>query len=215
MQELLRRLLAAGALGLAAQAAHADVLDFEDLSGTQYFGASYHGFNFGNLDPATNDWYWSDIVAAPFTARSGSTSVATDFLLYANLPFEAASGISAATPFVFSGAWFAGEALNADGSAARVQFQLYRQGALVFTSATSAALSDAPQFLASGYGGVIDTVVVTGPQGYFVMDDFIYAPVPEPSAALLAVVGLPLLGAALRRKRARAMQAHQTQGEQA
>lgn len=215
MQELLRHVVAAAALGLSVQAAPADVLDFEDLAGTQYFAASYHGFNFGSLDPATNDWYWSDVVASPFTAHSGSTSVATDYSLYTGLPFEAASGISSATPFVFAGAWFAGESLNADGSAARVAFQLFRQGALVFSSATSAALSDAPVFHASGYSGVIDTVVISGPQGYFVMDDFIYAPVPEPAAGLLAALGLPLLGAALRRSRARATQGNKVQGEQA
>lgn len=215
MQELLRHLVVAGALGLSLQAAHADVLDFEDLTGTQYFGAGYHGFNFGNLDPATNDWYWSDAVALPFTAHSGSTSVATDYSLYAGLPFEAAGGISSATPFVFSGAWFAGEALNADGSSARVQYQLFRQGALVHTSATSAALSGSPLFHVSGYSGVIDTVVIAGPQGYFVMDDFVYAPVPEPAAALLAALGLPLLGAAVRRSRAHAAQCNQVQGEQA
>lgn len=213
MHALLRRPLTAIALGLCAHAAQAEVLDFDDLTGAGYFGTSYRGFSFGNLDPASNDWYWSDAPAAPYTPHSGTTSVATDHTHYAGLAFEAASRITAGQAFVFTGAWFAGEALAADGTVARLQYQLYHQGAQVHASALSDGLSAQPLFYASGYAGLVDTVVITGPQGYFVMDDFTYlaAPVPEPAGLLLTIAGLPLVAALARRQQRR----QSAQGEHA
>jgi hypothetical protein len=100
---------------------------------------------------------------------------------------------------VFDGAYFAGI------GGATVQYELYHDGQLVFTSA-SMDPSATPAFLASGYAGLVDAVVFNGPALYdVVMDDFTFHAqanaVPEPASAALMLAGLA--GCALLRRRNR------------
>ncbi len=192
-------LVSAAFLGLA-QAASASVLTFDDLpAGEAFFTSSYHGFNFGNNDPQTNPWFWSDYSPTPYTPFSSPTYVATDYTLYDGTPLKPTQAITSvgAVPFTFDGAYFAGFDT--------IEYQLSLGGNVVYTSsAPSAALSGTPIFVASGYAGQVDSVVIIGTQGYYVMDNFTYntAAVPEPASLALVSVGLLGLGAAMRRRKA-------------
>ena len=59
-------------------------------------------------------------------------------------------------------------------------------------------LSDTPAYLAAGWNGAIDAIVVSsGFQGSYVMDDLSFesaAPVPEPGSMTLMLAGLGLVG---------------------
>jgi len=63
-----------------------------------------------------------------------------------------------------------------------------------------------PQFLASGYNGLVETVDVVSPApDFYVMDDVTYhsgggGTVPEPSSWMLLGTGVMALGGAVRRK---------------
>jgi len=68
----------------------------------------------------------------------------------------------------FEGAWFSGLS-----GAAPVTFKLYDNGVLVHTSA-SVTPGRTPTWLASGYTGPVDTVVVSSPNQGYLMDDVTY-----------------------------------------
>lgn len=199
--------LAAAALATTVTAASAIELTFDDLTGTEGFTAPYNGFNFPYVQGPRGDgcncvgsWYWSDVnpVVSPYY-KSPFTSLSTDFEFITgsgyfygeSLPITTVSG-----PVRFDGAWFTSV------FEIEIRFHLYYQGALVANSAFLILPSERPAvFLSSGYAGPVDKITVEGYQGYFAMDNFTYAPVPEPgSYALLmaGVLGLGLIG----RKRA-------------
>lgn len=196
MKLLLRKVAAAVALVAALPAAQADVLNFDDLNSFGFFSAPYQGFSFGTLDSKTGAWLYDNVSTAPFVSKSPLSHVATDFHLYTpgNL-WEDAQAITSPVDFKFDGAWFSG--YN------KVKFKLYLNGGLVFTSGESAELSATPAFLASGYTGLVDAVVVSGEQGYYAMDDFTYntAVVPEPSTYALMALGLCAVGFVANRRR--------------
>jgi hypothetical protein len=191
MQTLLVSTLAAVALGTAALPAAATVLTFEDLApqvatGFDPMPQPYAGFSF-------NNWYFGPDPV--FTPASGTIDLFTDFA-DPNDPgayvITRNNAVSRAQAFVFDGAWFSGYS--------GVQFELWLGAALVHSSATLADAADAtpygPTFLASGYGGPVDRVVVAGVQGYFAMDDFSWrnaAAVPAPGTLLLVASALLLL----------------------
>ena len=181
--------------------AQAGVLTFEDLNPSpaayDAMPASYNGLSFSG-------WYFGpDTVYAP---ASGSIDLFTDYA-DPNDPgnyviTDSNNAVTSTIAFYFTGAYFSGYS--------GVTFELFKDGALV---ATSDSLPDSlgpnpygPTFLASGYAGLIDTVVVRGVQGYYAMDDFTFrldptAAVPEPASYALVLVALG--SAALARRRSR------------
>lgn len=186
------KLVCAFALATAlAPVAHAAVLTFDDLSpGTAFFTTDYQGFRFGTNDIATTAWFHTDAVSPFFTPSTPPTFVATDFTLYSGDEFEETQPISRMVDFIFNGAAFSGFD--------RVRFDLYLDGKLVHTSANSPELGSVPVFVASGYGGLVDAVVVRGTQGFYAMDNFTFN-VPEPDTYVLVALAL-LTAGAMRRK---------------
>lgn len=184
-----KRFLAAAPLLLAVLApAYATVLTFEDLdpSPASYdvMPATYNGFSFAG-------WYFGPDTF--YTPASGTIDLFTDYFNGDPNLFviTQSPSITSVAKFYFDGAWFSGYS--------GVTFELFRDGALVHTSTTLPDAADVdpygPVLLASGYSGLIDEIRVTGVQGYFALDDFTYrrdavVSVPEPSALLLAALGL-------------------------
>lgn len=181
--------------------AHAStVLTFENLDSSpaayDVVPTPYQGLIF-------TGWYFG--VDTLYKPASGLIDLFTDYADPAN-PFDyvitnSNNRITSATPFIFDGAWFSGYS--------GVTFELWKGSSLV---ATSASLPDAPGvdpydpvFLASGYAGEVDTVVVSGVQGYYAMDDFTFHrastnAVPEPASAALAILGVGMAGWMRRRQ---------------
>ncbi len=176
------------------------VLTFEDLDSSpaayDVVPTSYQGLAF-------TGWYFG--VDTLYKPASGLIDLFTDYADPTNpsdyVITNSNNRITSATPFIFDGAWFSGYS--------GVTFELWSGGALV---ATSASLPDAPGvdpydpvFLPSGYAGEVDTVVVSGVQGYYSMDDFTFHQastnaVPEPASAALALLGVGMAGWMRRRR---------------
>jgi hypothetical protein len=186
MHSFIRNFAASAAIALCAPFASATVLNFDDLVGPDGF-AAVPG-NYGGVDWSGAGLNVFTAESAPFTAHSGAGRVTTDFTDGGPV----ASTIRFLAPTVFEGAWFAG---YADSS---VRFDLYLAGQLV-ASSTSLQLSDAPAFLAAGWGSVVDQVVVSSlVQGSYVMDDWTFdtaAEVPEPGSLALLLAGFGMAGA--------------------
>ena len=159
-----------------------------DLMPSPYGGLNWSGFYFG--------------IDTVYTPASGVIDLFTD---YADPSDPAAyvitrnNAITAASPFRFDGASFSGYS--------GVTFELYWNGSLVHTSDrlpdAPGAIPYAPTFLASGYSGEVDKVVVVGVQGYYSMDDLEYTalPVPEPTSFALIGIGLIAVGALTRSRK--------------
>lgn len=185
LQFRLAHAAAAVALACVAQAGNASVLNFDDLTSTtlpDWFTADYHGFKFGTNNTATTAWFFTDEVSPFYTPTSGKQYISTDFSIHNGGLFEATQSITSATDFVFNGAYFTG--------GDQVRYQLYNNGVLKHTSADSALLDNSPVFVASGYNGLVDEIVILGTQGFYALDDLTYN-VPEPtSLALVLLAGV-------------------------
>lgn len=189
--------LLAGAM-LLPTASQAEVLTFEDLPGfLRYFTLDYRGFKFGNNNANSNAWFYDTNNSPYYLAHSGRKFALTDRFLYPDPPQSLVATMPITNPvdFKFDGAWFSG--------AEWISYKLYNNGQLVHTSAPSAELGPAPIYVASGYGGLVDSVVILGTNGYYVMDDFTYnTPVPESSTWAMMAAGLLAMGALWRRRAA-------------
>lgn len=187
-----------GALFLSwSMPAQAKVISFEDLGpGAQFVLSSEDAFDFGTNNIFDTAWFYSDQANGVYQSHSGSTFLATDASLYTGQSYEAAQAITRSTPFIFDGAYFSG--------LSDVGYELYLDTKLVFASKTATKVSPSATFIASGYKGAADSVVIMGKQGYFALDDFTYhnvvTSVPEPTSWLLLIVGFGAMGATLRRQ---------------
>jgi hypothetical protein len=182
--------MAAGAmLSALASGASATVLAFDDI-GNDGFMTDVASGHYGGLDWSAGDWFAYSEPQDPYNAHSGEFRLASGFG-----DDDGATAIRFDTSAVFQGAWFSG----LDG--ALVTFDLYYQGTQVGTSATLDP-GAAPQFLASGYAGLVDEVVVASPaQGSYTMDDFTFTQVvPEPAPLGLMLAGLAVVGLRARRR---------------
>lgn len=183
------------ALCLAAPAAQATVVTFDDLSGVGAVADGYGGITWGN------NWSHDVENGDPYNANSPfqrSYANAVDF----DTSFQATS-FSFLTDAVFGGAYFAGYGPSLGH--APVFFELFLDGLSMSISA-SLDVNAMPTFLGAGYSGLIDTVVVWGDAGYYVMDDVTYttaAPVPVPAALPMLLLALGGLGVVARRRRPR------------
>ena len=190
MIQLLRNIVLVASITVSTFTVQATVLTFEDIDPSpasfDMMPSPYSGFAFSG-------WlYGPDTL---YTPASGTIDLFTDYADPAD-PFAYVitvnNAISRATSFYFDGAWFSGYS--------GVTFDLYNSGSLVHTSGTipDAAGPDPylPTFLGSGYAGLIDTVKVSGVQGYYSLDDFTYRnaaatnDVPEPGILLLVALGV-------------------------
>lgn len=174
-----------------ASVVQAATLSFEDLNPSpasyDLMPSTYNGFNF-------TGWFFGPDTL--YTPGSGVIDLFTDYAdpsdPFAYVVTNSNNQISSSTAFVFDGATFSGYS--------GATFELWFGGSLVHTSTTLPDSPDAnpylPTFLASGYGGLVDKVVVSAVQGYYSMDDFTFqvasSSVPEPST--IALVMLSLLG---------------------
>ena len=192
MHRFIRNCAASAAIALCAPFASATVLNFDDIVGPDGY-AAVPG-NYGGVDWSQSGLSVFTSESAPFTAHSGAGRVTTDWIDGGPI----ASTIRFLTPTMFDGAWFSG---YSDSS---VRFDLYFAGQLVASSA-SLVLSDAPAFLAAGWGSAVDTVVVSsGFQASYVMDEWTFdsaAEVPEPGSLALLLAGLGLTVMRVRRAR--------------
>jgi len=185
MKSSIRALLAGAALVAWLPSAMATVLSFDDL--TQDGSLP---LNYGGLDWSAAGWTVFTTPAAPYTPQSGNGRVATGFLAE-----DASSLIRFTKPGTFDGAYFAGL------GGATLSFELFLNGAKVHSS-TVLDPSATPSFLASGYAGLIDAVVVkSANHGEFAMDDFTFTQaVPEPQTYALLIGGLFVVGRLARRR---------------
>jgi hypothetical protein len=198
MPQVFRTLAVAAAIGCIGTASHANVLTFEELpAGLFFFTSNYQSFKFGTNRASDNAWFFTSLSDADYQPSSGRTFVATDFQLYKGGLWDDTQPITSTIDFRFDGAWFTGNN--------QVRYKLFNDGQLVHTSADSEVLNPTPQWVASGYAGFIDSVVVVGRQGFYAMDDFTATPVPEASSVAMFAAGLLTLGALMRRRAGRAV----------
>jgi hypothetical protein len=180
-----------GTAVLAPQAAQATVVNFDNLSG---FGTVADGYGGITWD---NNWTYYDSPQSPYNPSSGATRI---FSNYAKFPAGSLSDIafSFSAPVTFQGAFFSGFSGNGD-----LTVSVFLAGVLKATTSLFSPSSVAT-FLASGYSGAVDKVVVHGNAGFYVMDDVTYSAVssvPVPAAIWLMLSGLAGL-AGIRRARA-------------
>ena len=187
--------LAAAALATTVTAASAIELNFDDLSGTEGFTAPYQGFIFAYTQGprglgcnCAGSWFWSDDNSGltPYY-KSPVTSLSTDYeLIRGNYFYGESLPITPVNGAVrFDGAWFTSV------FEIEIRFHLYYRGVAVANSEYLILPAEQPAvFLGSGYAGAVDKITVEGYQGYFAMDNFTYAPVPEPGTYALMIAGV-------------------------
>lgn len=165
------------------------IIDFEDLTGGGSFTTTYHGIDF---EPGV--WNYYDFTQTPYNPHSGAertyqtTSEVNPFFTFV-------------TPTGFQGLWVSGQ------STASAQLFLYDTSNTLVATSSIVSGNATPQFISSGYNGLVKKVVINTPQAdQVVFDDLTLGTstnaVPEPGAiALLVTTGLSGAGFLLRKRR--------------
>ncbi len=147
-------LLAAGTVAGLALTAAADVINFDDLQGQAPVPPGY-----GTVAD-WGDFTYYDASQPPYNPNSPPCRVYS----YSLQTFKFGRDV------VVEGAYFSGYGTNR--GFLPIGFKLYSNNVLVHTSATlDLGDGSGPTWLATGYSGVCDTVVLTGSPGFYVMDD--------------------------------------------
>lgn len=148
------KILAVGLVAGLVSSAAADVINFDDLVGQAPVPNGY-----GTVVDWTG-WTYYDWEQSPYNPNSPPVRIYNT----SNGTFKFGRDV------VFDGAFFSGYGTNR--GFLPISFQLYSNNVLVATSG-SIDLGDGsgPTWLDSGYAGAIDTVVVVGSHGFYVMDD--------------------------------------------
>lgn len=186
MSTTLKKMMLALLLGACSAAASAGVINFDDLSGdfTEAIANGYRGFNWENMGSIRSDalpgsGYEAGTVSQANTAfnRDGGT-----------VAISSASGES----FNFVGAYFTSAWFEQE-----IAFEGYRNGELLFSTASSFVIDTVtPLWVQLGWGG-IDTLVIYNSSGtQWAMDDMM---VPEPASP--ALFGAAALGLMFGRRR--------------
>lgn len=175
----MKQWLTALVLFSAANAASAAVINFDDLTGDGPLPGNYQRFTW-------TGWTYYDTAQTPFTPASGATRIFAD----------QSNSISSATDFIFNGSYLSGFEPDT------IEYELYKDGALVHTSSIFSSLSEAPTYFASGYNGLVDKVVYKFTNGFFSVDNFTYnaSTVPEPESFAMLMIGIGLIGFIQRRR---------------
>jgi hypothetical protein len=166
------------------------VITFEDLPGdTSAVPDGYFGFDWENIHNV-------DGSQAPY-ANSGYDNgrVSGDIVAYNNFANPAATLRITGNPFTFIGAWFTG----AWNNGLSITVEGYLNGSLDYTT-TFMVDTTGPTFQALNYVNVdelrfrsfggVPQPGLGGEGTHFVMDDFTFAPIPEPSTLVLCVSGI-------------------------
>ena len=179
--ESMKKLVSLALLGALAAPSFAVVIDFEDLTGSGAVPVNYHGF------ASWAGWNYYDAPQPPYNPHSGVERV-----------YSGSGTIDIGTDVVFNGAWF-----NGYGSAngfPPLQMDMYDNNVIVATNSVNLDASGNAFFLASNYSGNVDKVQISGPMGFFVMDDFTYNVAPEPVSMIALGAGVVAL---VRKRRSR------------
>ena len=194
MKKLLIAALVSAGMFLASAAAHATVIDFDDLNanGTRSSMSTrtpYAGFNW------TSSWHLGvDTVAGYDNASHSGGNFLLNGFGVPNL------GVSSTAAFDFAGAWFA--VPNITGSKASwINITAYDAANQLIGTTGNMAITGSFVYIAANFADV-SRLNITRDKGWFVMDDFTLtdAEVPEPGTLLMFGMGMAVLAAARRKK---------------
>lgn len=149
------------------------------------FGPSYAGLSWTGWEVMNRPAYWAlygDATALPSASNFAYPGLDTPTLT-----------VSSDNLFDFIGAMFAYWPNTGSVVANSVTIKGYRGGNLVNTVSTGQLSTT--WAASGGISGLVDRLeFTTAPgSGYFRMDDFVYAPVPEPATTAMAFIGNGLL----------------------
>jgi len=200
MNTTFRAVTLAVAVISTAPLANAVVLTFDDLTGSQFFTSNYQGFQFGDNNINTTDWYW-DTSVNPFNlAFSAPTWVGTACALPPNscTVQRDSQPIYNATPFTFTSLALSGDV----NLIVKAYVGLYSPAAIpAFTIAIN-DLTAVSKIYNTGNATLINSIVIAGFQGFYALDNLNVTPIPEPETyALMAFGLLAVVGFAAKRNR--------------